>query len=232
MGAATKFSDQQLNYFRICCIVTDVIAEGLRTIFKQEWDNRYKATLGEWKDEPRNGLDFFNGESLRNQRKNANLLGTMINGNRADWDCTMLFYAILYSDCIGNGLNAVVRSNVDDLRKFRNEEWARNPRGYLSDLEFHRAITRIDVIFRALGLSTLRIQEICAFNKFSDQQLNYFRICCIVTDVIAEGLRTIFKQEWDNRYKATLGEWKDEPRNGLDFFNGESLRNQRKMRIF
>ena len=159
MAAATQFNDEQLNYFRICCITTDVLAEGLRTIFKQEWDNRYKATLGEWKDEPRNGLDFFHGESPQNQRRNVNLLATMIIGNRAEWDCTMLFYAILYSDCIGNSLDAVVKSNVDDLRKFCHEEFAHIPRGRLSDPEFQNAITRVDVAFQALGLSTLGIQE-------------------------------------------------------------------------
>ena len=172
MAAATKFSDEQLNYFRICCVTTDVLAEGLRTIFKQEWDNRYKATLGEWKDEPRNGLDFYNKESPRNQKRNAKLLATMINGNRAEWDCTMLFYAILYSDCIGNSLNAVVKSNVDDLRKFRNEEFAHIPRGHLSDPEFQNAITTVDVAFQALGLSTLPIQEIRNQRSFPTEELS------------------------------------------------------------
>ena len=171
MAAATNFSDEQLNYFRICCVTTDVLTEGLRTIFKQEWDNRYKATLGEWKDKPRNGLDFYNGESPRNQRRNAKLLATMIKGNRAEWDCTMLFYAILYSDCIGNRLNAVVKSNVDDLRNFRNEEFAHIPRGHLSNPEFHNAITRVDVAFQALGLSTLRIQEIRNQRRFPTGEL-------------------------------------------------------------
>jgi len=45
----------------------------------------------------------------------------MINGDTSEWDCTMLFYAILFSDCIGPTLNPVVRSNVDDLRRFWNE---------------------------------------------------------------------------------------------------------------
>ena len=171
MGAATKFSNEQLNYFRICCVTTDVLADGLRTIFKQEWDNRYKATLGEWKDEPRNGLDFYIGESPRNQTRNARLLATMINGNRAEWDCTMLFYAILYSDCIGNSVNAVVKSNVDDLRTFRNEEFAHIPRGHLSDPELHNAITRVDVAFQALGLSTLRVQEIKNQRSFPTDEL-------------------------------------------------------------
>ena len=171
MAAATKFSDEQLNYLRICCVTTDVLAEGLRRIFKQEWHNRYKATLGEWTDEPRNGLDFYNGESPRNQRRNAKLSVTMINEHRAEWDCTMLFYAIVYSDCNSNSVNALVKSNVDDLTKFRNEEFTHIPRGHLSEPEFHNAITRVDVAFQALGLSTLRIQEIRNQISFRTEEL-------------------------------------------------------------
>ena len=121
MATGSEYTEEQLNFFRVCFITTDELTDGLRTIFKQEWDNRYATTLGEWKDEAKNGQDFKNGESPRNQARNQELLATMINGNRAEWDCTMLFYAILYSDCIGRGLNSVVRSNVDDLRKFRNK---------------------------------------------------------------------------------------------------------------
>ena len=160
MGTTTEFKEEQLNYYRICFITVDVISEGLRTIFKQQWDNRYKATLGEWKDEPRNGLDFKNQESPRNQARNARLLATMVNGNRAEWDCTMLFYAILYSDSIGGGLTAAVQSNVDDLRKFRNEVFAHLPRSYLSKPDFLAAIATVDGAFQGLGLSTQPIQEI------------------------------------------------------------------------
>ena len=159
MAAAVEYSEEQLNYYRICNVTTDILADGLRTIFKQEWDNRYTATKGDWKDEPRNGLDFWNGESPRNQRRNARLWTTMINGNRAEWDCTMLFYAILYSDCI-HCLNPVVQSNVDDLRKFRNEEFAHMPQGHLTDAEFQNAISKVEVAFQALGLPIAKTQEI------------------------------------------------------------------------
>ncbi|XP_078342479.1 uncharacterized protein LOC144628279 isoform X2 [Oculina patagonica] len=154
-----EYTEEQLNYYRICYVTTDVLTEGLRSIFKQEWDNRYKTTLGEWKDEPQNGMDFYNGESPRNQRRNAHILATMINGDRAEWDCTMLFYAILYSDCI-HSLNPVVKSSVDDLRRFRNEEFAHMPKGHLSDPDFQTAINKVHAAFQALGLSTLQIQEI------------------------------------------------------------------------
>ena len=211
---ATTFSDEQLNYFRICCVTTDVLAEGLRTIFKQEWDNRYKATLGEWKDEPRNGLDFKNGESPRNQRRNAKLLATMIKGNRAEWDCTMLFYAILYSDCIGKSVNAVVQSNVDDLRKFRNVEFAHIPQGHLSDREFYDAIARVDVAFQALGLTTLRIQEIRNQTRFPTEELA--KILKNVEDLHQE------LQEKDTKLQEKEGErqiLEDQLRNEISSFS-------------
>ncbi|XP_020613783.1 uncharacterized protein LOC110052008 [Orbicella faveolata] len=170
MACAAEYNDEQLNYYRICYLTTDILAEGLRTIFKQEWDNRYKATKGEWKDEPRNGLDFYNGESPRNQRRNSLLLATMINGNRAEWDCTMLFYAILNSDCI-YGLNTAVYSNVSDLRTFRNEQFAHIPRGHLSGLEFQNAIGKVHTAFQGLGLSTVQIQDIRNQTSFPTEEL-------------------------------------------------------------
>ena len=169
-AVAIEFTEKQLNYYRICYVVTDIITEGLRSIFKQEWDNRYKATFSEWKDEPRNGMDFKNGESPGNQRRNAKLLATIINGDRAEWDCTMLFYAILYSDCISPGLNPVVKSNVDDLRKFRNEEFAHMPDGYLSDPDFQTAIGKVHAAFQGLGLSTSKIQDIRHQKSFPTEE--------------------------------------------------------------
>ena len=98
------------------------------------------------------------------------MLSTMIKGNRAEWDSTMLFYAILYSDCIYN-LNAVVRTNVDDLRKFRNEEFAHMPQGQLSELDFKIAIGKVFAAFQALGLSTVEIQEIINQKTFPTEEV-------------------------------------------------------------
>ena len=171
MASSNEYTNEQLNYFRICHVTTNILAEGLRTIFKQEWDKQYKATIGEWKDDPRNGQDFNNGESLRNRRKNVHLLATMKNGNRAEWDCTMLFYAILYSDCVGHGINATVRTNVDDLRKFRNEVFAHTLRDNLSDADFHKTISKVCGAFQVLGLDTVKIQDIKNQTTFPTEEL-------------------------------------------------------------
>ena len=173
MALSNEYTKEQLNYFRICYVTTDLLAEGLRELFKSEWDNRNKSkSLGEWKDLAQNGTDFYNGESLRNQRRNAHLLATMINGNRAEWDCTMLFYAILYSDCVGPYLESTVRNNVDDLRNFRNEEFAHIPQGSLSEMDFQNAIGKVHVAFNALGLSTVKIDEIKNQKTFPTDELH------------------------------------------------------------
>ena len=170
MAAAKEYTDEQLNYFKICHITTDLLTEGLRIIFKQEWDSRYKTTLGEWKDDPGNGKDFYTNESPRNQRRHQDKLSTMIKGNRAEWDTTMLFYAILYSDCIYS-LNAVVRKNIDDLRKFRNKEFAHMPQGQLSELDFQNVVGKVFVVFQALGLSTVEIQDITNQKTFPTEEV-------------------------------------------------------------
>ena len=170
IGMAMEYSKEQLNYFRIRYVVTDVLTEGLRIIFKREWDNRYGATSGEWKDEPRNGVDFKNMESARNQKRHARLLTTMIGGNRAEWDWSMLVYAILYSDCI-HSLSSVVRTNVVALRSIRTES-VRISEAFLSDLQFQDVIGRVDTAFQALGLSTMTIQEIKNRTSFPTEELN------------------------------------------------------------
>ena len=170
--ASKVYSEEQLNYFRVCHIATDILPQALRLLFKQEWDNRYKATLGEWKDTPQNGLHFKNGESPANQRRNALLLATMVNGDRAQWDCTMLFYAILYSDSIaGHGLSPLIGTNVDVLRKFRNEDYAHMTEGQFSRAEFKITVAKVETAFQALGLSAVEIQTVSKQTTFPTDEL-------------------------------------------------------------
>ena len=169
--AAKVFSEEQLNYFRVCHIATDILPPALRLLFKQEWDNRYKAAYGEWQDTPQNGRDFKNGESPANQRRNAPLLATMINGDRAQWDCTMLFYAIRNSDSVGRGLSPLIGINVDTLRKFRNEDFAHMPEGQLSNADFSIIVGKVETAFRNLGLSTSDIQTVSKQKSFPTSEL-------------------------------------------------------------
>ena len=186
MPPTQEFTKEQLNYYRICYLTTDILTEGLRSLFKQEWDNRYKVTLDEWKDDAKSGMAFHNRESARNQRRHAHLLVTIKNGDRAEWDCTMLFYAILYSDCIGNGLSTTIKTNVDSLRKFRNEEFAHMPRGSLPDTDFLNAISKVHGAFQALGLSVKQIDEVKNQTSFPTGEL---KLVMKQVDGLAQELR-------------------------------------------
>ena len=94
--ATAEYSDEQLNYFKLCHIITDEVAGSLRLFFKKRWNRFYKREFGEWKDLPKNGWDFWKRESLNNRERHAEELAIMVNGNTAEWDCTKLFYAICY----------------------------------------------------------------------------------------------------------------------------------------
>ena len=213
MAAAKEYTDEQLNYFKICHVTTVILTEGLRTVFKREWDSRFGTTLGEWKDDPSNGKDFYNAESPRNKH----MLSTMIKGNRVEWDSTMLFYAILFADCI-DSLNRVVRTHVNNLRKFRNE-FAHMQKGQLSELDFKIAISKVSAAFQALDLSTVEIQQITNQKTFPTEELRD------VLDKLKELMKDLLEKE--NKDLADQLQKKESQRKDLE----DQLQETRKQRI-
>ena len=170
-----EYSQEQLNYFRLCYIAFDLIPVELRHIFKTEWDFLYKATLtGEWKDTAQNGHDFNNKESKSSRKKNARSLAIINNGDTAEWDCTCLFFAILYSDSIGKTLSPAVRKEVDDIRQVRNEI-AHITEAKLTDADFQTSVDRLLNAFTSLGLAITEIQEIKNQKTFPTKEVEKIR---------------------------------------------------------
>ncbi|XP_078363161.1 uncharacterized protein LOC144647256 [Oculina patagonica] len=165
-----EYSNEQLNFFRICKITTDIITGGLRAVFKQEWDNRYKVSLGEWKDTLKNGQDFESHEPLASKKKNARLLNIMKNGNSNEWDCTALFFGILFSSSIGKSLSTAIKRQVDDLRVFRNEI-AHASKDTISDTDFKALIGRVETAFLGLSLPIGDIKAIANQISFPTMEL-------------------------------------------------------------
>ena len=170
-----EYSQEQLNYFRLCYIGFDLVPVGLRQIFKNEWDFLYKGTLiREWKDTAQNGCDFYNKESKASHKKNSRCLATIQNGNTAEWDCTCLFFAILYSDSIGTTLSPAVRKEVDDIRQVRNEI-AHITEAKLTDADFQTSVDRVLNAFTSLGLAITEIQEIKNQTTFPTREVEKIR---------------------------------------------------------
>ena len=174
-GPACEYTSEQLNYFRICYIAVNLIPERLRQVFKQEWDFRYKPTPGEWKDTRENGSDFYNNESRKSRLKNGRYLATIRNGNTAEWDCSCLFFAILFSDSIGTTLNAVIRKEVDDLREVRNDI-AHISEAKLTDAEFRWYVGRVLLAFNSLSLPISDIEAVKNQTSFPTAEVSNLKV--------------------------------------------------------
>ncbi|CAH3174979.1 unnamed protein product, partial [Porites lobata] len=170
-----EYSQEQLNYFRLCYIAFNLVPVGLRQIFKQEWDFLYRTTLrGEWKDSPQNGRDFYNRETKASRKRNARCLATIQNGDTAEWDCTCLFFAILYSDSIGKTLSPAVNKDVDEIRQVRNGI-AHMTEANLTDADFQTSVDRVLNAFTSLGLPITEIQEIKNQKSFPTNEVEQIK---------------------------------------------------------
>ena len=164
-----EYSDEQLNFFRLCHIFTDEVAGSLRLFFKQKWDRRHKR---KWKDVPEDGKEFYRRESPYNRKINEKHLEIMVKGNTAEWDCTKLFYAICYSDCIRKTLTTADKKTLKKLRERRNEFCGHLPHGKIKRAEFEFIVKEVECALSDLGLSTRNIRVIRKQTSFPTKELN------------------------------------------------------------
>lgn len=120
-------------------------------------------------DEPKNGKDFYRRESPRNQRRNAYFLATMIKGHTEEWDITMLWYAIIYSDSIGSSSGPAVKAQVDVLKNVRNETM-KSLRASVSVAKLKNIVQEVQWAFESLGLSTRPIQNLEVEGSYDEKQ--------------------------------------------------------------
>ena len=190
-----EYTPQQLNYFRICYIAFNLVPEGLWKVFRQEWNFFYITTpFGEWKDTPQNGIDFYNNETGKSRKKNARYFATIQGGNTAEWDCSCLLFAILFSDSIGTTLSSTIRKEVDDLRQVRNDI-AHINEVELTDAEFQNYVARVIAAFTSLKLATDEIEDVKNQSSFPTAEVNSLKIQ-------ADGLKADLKakdQELQNK---------------------------------
>ena len=172
--SSKEYSLEELNYFRICYISTKIVRDGLQSVFKQEWNRLYGSRRGQWLDTPSNGMDFFNMESLKSRKRNCRLLNSIRYGDSGSWDCTCLFFAILYSDTLGGLLpraSPTVYSNVNDLREFRNGFFAHLSQPRVLESDFQANVQKVTNAFIALNLDTTELQTMVNQRNFPTGEL-------------------------------------------------------------
>ncbi|XP_028403173.1 uncharacterized protein LOC114525914 [Dendronephthya gigantea] len=150
-------TEESQNYIRADYIVTDAVRKELRDFFIQKWNKRYQASLGAWDDTNVSGSQLFNLEKKRARPNKTMLQSKFQNGNTNEWDCTVLFDAILYSNSIGGSLSTKEKTEIDILRKLRNEITHNIPDKTLTNKNFQTMTTKVE---NALGALRLSINEV------------------------------------------------------------------------
>ena len=152
--------EEEQNYMCMEKIVNDIVCKGLRSVFKQEWDSRYQSSFGAWNNTSTSGLQLFHLEKARS-RPNKNVYQAAFqHGNTNDWDCSVLFDAILYSKSIGQAsLKSTIKSEVNSLREIRNDI-KHHTEGKLTNSEFQNLTTRVENALKSLGLPINEVNRI------------------------------------------------------------------------
>ena len=154
-------SDENRNLIYMHNIITNAISKGLRNVFKSEWDSRYQASFGSWDDTNASGVQLFHRENSR-RRPNKNVYQAKFqHGDTNQWDCSVLFDAILHSNSIGSTLNPKIKTEVDKLRIIRNKIMHAD-KTMLTDAEFQTMISDVENSFIALSLP---IKDITSIKK-------------------------------------------------------------------
>ena len=147
----------------------------LRDVFQKEWNILYPKFP--WRDLPLNGSRFILLESPKNQSRNKDRLKVIKLGNRCNFDNTVLFYCLLYSNAVGQRLrkkkNAVIR-HINRLRELRNNI-CHVEIGEMSDPNFKNFCTEVLNIFTHLGVPTTQLQSIMNATGFETNEVNNLR---------------------------------------------------------
>jgi hypothetical protein len=154
-------NEQSQNYMcSVLHIIYGIMCEGLRKVFKQEWNARYQESYGGWDDTNVSGIVLFRLEIGR-PRSNKNMYQEIFqHGDTSEWDFLVLVDAIINSNSIGrSGLNRTIQSEVCNLKNIRNRIVDAAEAG-LSEAEFQMMIYDVGQAFISLGLPNDDLEQI------------------------------------------------------------------------
>jgi hypothetical protein len=140
--------------------INGIMCEGLRKVFKQEWNRLYQESFGGWDDTNVSGKMLFRREKGR-PRPNMNMYQERFqHGDTSEWDFPVLVDAIINSNSIGRkSLHPTIKSEVCNLRTVRNkiENAAETS---LPETEFQMMIYVVEQTFISLRLPTDDLKQI------------------------------------------------------------------------
>lgn len=208
--ASSNFTRKELNSLKATSIVVNTFPSILRNIFKQKW---LEFTGIQWIDDHVSGQEFMQRESIRNRARNRDKLRKVVYGDSAQFDCTVLFYCILFSNSVGSLLWSFHRGLyrvVDKLRRLRNEHFHRPSLG-MTNRELYDFIKQVKRSFRALGCSVKEVDEIRRKSDFSSREVERIRRHLSYEKRKSNNYENYFSwkaeyfQEFSNKYNNSIG---------------------------
>ena len=133
------------NFTKLTYIILNVIAKHLRELFVKKWNHKYE----DWNSDGESGVQLYGILADSFKKQNKDYMTKIKNGNVQQWDTTLLCKIFLFSDLnlIENGSS---KSEIDKLRKIRNECFAHPESMSCSNAEFKRIVIEIKNAAHAL----------------------------------------------------------------------------------
>ena len=155
---STPLSAQEENFLRLTRIILHDLPSKLRSLFISEFARKYGRPYG---NDAASGAFFLGNILPQNRCRDATVRNNIQHGDTAAFDCTTLFYCILYSGALlqppmrpRNVRASPFNSSelLDQLREHRNM-LAHSTSAEINQADFSTRVSDIQTIYQQLGWS-------------------------------------------------------------------------------
>ena len=150
-----EISRERGHFCKFATMLLEDVPRNLRDIFKQSWNRKFSP---KWGDDEASGK-CLKTELLNSKTSfpNSTMRDCVCKGNIQIWDCTSLFFVLIFSKL--NLLTKDEKQHVHKLRLMRNELFHKTV-AELSTKEFDDAFAVLEIEFNFFGWNTSNIKMI------------------------------------------------------------------------
>ncbi|XP_065055620.1 NACHT, LRR and PYD domains-containing protein 14-like isoform X2 [Rhopilema esculentum] len=178
-------AEKQENFFKLVLIIVDIIPKHLRNLFKDSWLQNYGQPWGDNRqagDKMKREIAKFGGTY-----PNPDVEQNVTNGETEKWDCSTLFFALIFSKL--DLLSGESRIRINNIRAVRNQCFAHSSKAEIPSDIFAQLVEDLAKIFRYFGWDEKEITSIP-------------RIPLTTTDLILKKAEIMIEKKYDDMLKA------------------------------
>ena len=127
------------NFVKVSYIILDIVANRLRVLFTTKWNEKHQM----WRSDGRSGDQLCKNSGGGFKKSNKDYLEKMKSGNEKEWDITILCKIFLYSELKLIDKNTSEYTEIDKIRKIRNDCFAHPESMSCSDNDFKATVQKV-----------------------------------------------------------------------------------------